>query len=190
MTSASLELAQTLDAKDDLAPIRALFECPDDTIYMDANSVGPMPKAVREKARGLLEDWVHLRRRGWSQRQWLEMPSLLGDCIAPLIGAAPGTVVMSDSTTLNQFKAVTHALALRPDRKVILTQNGNFPTDVHVLQGIAKASGGRVTLRFVDSEDEAIAAFDDGIAVAALSHVDYRSGERWDMAKVTAAAHR
>ncbi len=190
MTSASLELAQALDAKDDLAPIRALFECPDDTIYMDANSVGPMPTAVREKARGLLDDWVHLRRRGWSQRQWLEMPSLLGDCIAPLIGAAPGTVVMSDSTTLNQFKAVTHALALRPDRKVILTQNGNFPTDVHVLQGIAKASGGRVTLRFVDSEDEAIAALDDGIAVAALSHVDYRSGERWDMAKVTAAAHR
>ena len=80
MTSASLELAQALDAKDDLAPIRALFECPDDTIYMDANSVGPMPKAVREKARGLLDDWVHLRRRGWSQRQWLEMPSLLGDC--------------------------------------------------------------------------------------------------------------
>src|SRR5262245_11279290 len=98
---------------------------------MDANSVGPMPRAVRDGAKGLLDDWVNLRRRGWSQRPWLEMPSLLGDAIAPFIGAAPGTVVMCDSTTLNQYKAVSHALALRPDKRVILTQNGNFPTDVH-----------------------------------------------------------
>lgn len=189
MTDFSLAHARTLDADDQMAAIRDLFECPDGVIFMDANSVGPMPKAVRQKAQGLLDDWVHLRRRGWSQRQWLEMPSLLGDAIAPMIGAAPGTVVMCDSTTLNQFKAVSHALALKPGRSVILTQNGNFPTDVHVLQGIVKASGGRISLRFVDSEDEAIAALDETIAVAALSHVDYRSGERWDMARVTTAAH-
>ena len=157
---------------------------------MDANSVGPMPKAARQKAQGLLDDWVNLRRRGWSQRSWVEMPSLLGDCIAPLIGAAPGTVVMCDSTTVNQFKAVRHALTLRPDRRVILTQNGNFPTDVHVLQGIERASEGLISIRFVDSEDEAVAALDHHVAVAAFSHVDYRSGERWDMARVTQAAHK
>ena len=189
MTKLRLADAQALDAKDGLAPIRDLFERPGDVIFMDANSVGPMPKAVRQKAQGLLDDWVNLRRRGWSQRQWLEMPSLLGDAIAPMIGAAPGDVVMCDSTTLNQFKAVSHALALRPGRSVILTQNGNFPTDVHVLQGIAKGSGSRIALRFVDSEDEAVAAMDETIAVAALSHVDYRSGERWHMARVTKAAH-
>lgn len=189
MTSLTAADAQALDAKDTLAPIRDLFELPGNVIFMDANSVGPMPKAVRQKARGLLDDWVNLRRRGWSQRQWLEMPSLLGDAIAPMIGARPGEVVMCDSTTLNQFKAVSHCLALRPDRHVILTQNGNFPTDVHVLQGIVKASRGRISLRFVDGEDEAIAAMDETISVAALSHVDYRSGERWNMARVTAAAH-
>lgn len=189
MSKPSLSLARSLDSEDDQATVRDLFECPDGVVYMDANSVGPMPKAVRQKAQDLLDDWVHLRRRGWSQRQWLEMPSLLGDCIALMIGAAPGTVVACNSTTLNQFKAVSHALALRTDRRVILTQNGNFPTDVHVLQGIARASEGKISIRFVDSEDEAIAALDHTVAVAALSHVNYLSGERWDMARVTKAAH-
>ncbi len=181
--------AEKLDAADPLASVRDLFELPDGVIFLDANSVGPMPKAVRAKATALLDDWVNLRRRGWSQRRWLDMPSLLGDAIAPLIGAAPGQVVMCDSTTLNQFKAVTHCLAMRPGRSVILTQNGNFPTDVHVLQGIVASSGGRLSLRFVNGEDEAVAVLDSTVAVAALSHVDYRSGERWDMARVTKAAH-
>ncbi len=189
MTRLTAADAQALDAKDILAPIREFFELPAGLIFMDANSVGPMPKAVRQKAQGLLDDWVNLRRRGWSQRQWLEMPSILGDAIAPMIGAGPGEVVMCDSTTLNQFKAVSHCLLLRPDRRVILTQHGNFPTDVHVLQGIVKASGGRVSLHFVESEDEAVEALDETIAVAALSHVDYRSGERWNMVRVTKAAH-
>jgi kynureninase len=181
--------ARKLDDNDGLAGIRDLFELPEGTIFMDANSVGPMPKAVREKSTGLLDDWVNLRRRGWSQRDWLEMPSMLGDAIAPIIGAGPGEVVMCDSTTLNQYKAVTHCLALKPDRGVILTQNGNFPTDVHVLQGLVRASNGRLSLLLIDTEDEAVAAIDDTVAVAALSHVDYRSGERWDMARVTEAAH-
>jgi len=189
MPTVSAALAQSLDATNPLAQVRDLFELPEGVIFMDANSVGPMPKAVRVKAQRLLDDWVNLRRRGWSQRQWLDMPSLLGDAIAPMIGAGPGQVVMCDSTTLNQFKAVSHCLVLRPDRHVILTQNGNFPTDVHVLQGLVKSSGGRISLRFADSEDEAVSALDESVAVAALSHVDYRSGERWDMARVTKAAH-
>ena len=189
MKHLSTSTADSLDASDPLAGIRDLFELPDGVIFMDANSVGPMPRAARQKAQGLLDDWVNLRRRGWSNRPWLEMPSLLGDAIAPLIGAGSGEVVMCDSTTLNQFKAVRHALALRPGRLVILTQNGNFPTDVHVLQAIVRSSDGRLSLRFVDSEEAAIAALDNDVAVAAFSHVDYRSGERWDMARVTAAAH-
>ena len=117
------------------------------------------------------------------------MPSRLGDAIAPMLGADPGTVVVCDSTTINQFKAVSHCLAINPERTVILSQNGNFPTDVHVLQGMVEASRGRLSLRFIDTEEEAIAAMDETVAVAALSHVDYRSGERWDMQRVTAAAH-
>ncbi|MGE3830523.1 MAG: kynureninase [Parvibaculaceae bacterium] len=189
MAPLTLQHARDLDAADPLVSLRNQFELPDGVIFMDANSIGPMPKAVRARAQGLLDDWVHLRRRGWSNRQWLDMPSLLGDAIAPMIGAGKGEVVMIDSTTLNQFKAVSHALALNPKRTQILTQNGNFPTDIHVLQGLVKASNGRLSLAFIDSEDEAIAAMSERIAVAALSHVDYRSGERWDMQRVTKAAH-
>jgi kynureninase len=189
MASLTLQDARALDQADPFGWAREMFELPDGIIFMDANSVGPMPKAVRFKAQGLLDDWVRLRRRGWSQRQWLEMPSLLGDAIAPLIGAGSGEVVMCDSTTVNQFKAVSHCLALRPDRRLILSQDGNFPTDLHVLQGIVKQSGGQISLRLVNDESEAIEKMDENVAVAALSHVDYRSGERWDMARVTQSAH-
>jgi kynureninase len=189
MAPLTIQHARELDAADPLGSIRDLFELPNGVIFMDANSIGPMPKAVRARANALLDDWVNLRRRGWSNRQWLDMPSLLGDAIAPMIGAGKSEVVMIDSTTLNQFKAVSHALALNPKRSVILTQNGNFPTDVHVLQGLVKASGGKLSLTFIDSEDEAVAAMSERVAVAALSHVDYRSGERWDMKRVTKAAH-
>jgi kynureninase len=181
--------AIALDAADPLASLAELFELKPGTIFMDANSIGPMPKAVRASAEGLLDDWVALRRRGWSNRQWLDMPSLLGDAIAPILGAELGSVVVCDSTTINQFKAVAHCLAINHERSVILSQNGNFPTDVHAVQGIVEASRGRLSLRFIDSEEEAIAAMDEKVAVAALSHVDYRSGERWDMKRVTAAAH-
>lgn len=185
----TLQQAHELDQADPLAELRDLFELPEDIIFMDANSVGPMPKAARQKADGLLDDWVRLRRRGWSQRQWLEMPSLLGDAIAPLIGAGRGEVVMCDSTTLNQFKAVSHCLALRPQRRFILSQKGNFPTDLHVLQGLVAHSGGRLALRLVDTDAQALEAMDETVAVAAFSHVDYRSGERWAMQKLTAAMH-
>jgi kynureninase len=180
--------ADALDRQDPLAGVKDGFELREGWIFLDANSVGPMPKAVRQAAAGLLDDWVNLRRRGWAERNWLPMPSLLGDAIAPLIGAGPGEVVCCDSTTINQYKAIRHALALRPDRHVILTQNGNFPTDVHVLQGIVHGAGGHLQLRMVDSEDEVLAALDGSVAVAALSHVDYRSGEKWNMARISAAA--
>jgi kynureninase len=185
----TLKDAVALDAADPLASLRDQFELKPGTIFMDANSIGPMPKAVRRSAESLLDDWVNLRRRGWSNRQWLDMPSKLGDAIAPMIGAGPGEVIVCDSTTINQFKAVAHCLAINHRRAVILSQNGNFPTDVHVLQGMVEGSAGRLSLRFIDTEDEAVAAMDETIAVAALSHVDYRSGERWDMQRVTQAAH-
>ena len=96
--------AQALDAADPLAGIAGLFEAKPGVIFMDANSIGPMPRTVRTSAEGLLDDWVNLRRRGWSSRDWLDMPSKLGDAIAPMIGADPGSVVVCDSTTINQFQ--------------------------------------------------------------------------------------
>lgn len=184
----TFEDARRRDEADPLRPVRDLFELKPGTIFMDANSIGPMPKAARVAANGLLDDWVSLRRRGWSEREWLDMPSLLGDAIAPLIGAGKGEVAVCDSTTVNQFKAVSHALAINAERCVILAQNGSFPTDVHVLQAIVESSRGHLSLRYVDTEEEAVDAMDERVAVAALNHVDYRSGEKWDMTRITGAA--
>jgi kynureninase len=181
--------AIALDNADKLMFLRDFFELPEDLIHLDANSVGPMPKATRDAAKGLLADWVTLRRRGWAERQWLDMPSLLGDAIAPMIGARKGEVIMCDSTTLNQFKAVAHALSINANRNAIVTQSGNFPTDLHVLEGLKHVISRDLRVIFCASEDEAIAALNEDVAVAALSHVDYRSGERWDMERVTKFAH-
>lgn len=180
--------AKALDADDPLAIARDKFEHPEGWMFFDANSVGPMPKAARPAAEKLMDDWVGLRRRGWADRDWVTMPSMLGDALAPLIGAGPGEIVVCDSTTVNLFKATGHALGLQPGRSVIVTQGHNFPTDLHVLQGIAHNSGGEISLKYVTTEDEAIAALDETVALASFSYVDYKSGERWDMARVNAAA--
>ena len=184
----SCEDALALDAADPLAPVRAQFETDDSTIYLDANSLGPMPKAVRASAAVFFDEWSRVRSKAWSERPWLSLPGRLGDAIAPHIGAGPGEVVFCDSTTVNQFKAAAHALAINANRSVIVTQDSNFPTDVHVLQALAERSNGKLSLQFVHSEDEAIAALGPHTAVAALTHTDYRSGERWNLARVNAAA--
>ena len=180
--------ALALDAADPLAPVRAEFETDDTTIYLDANSLGPMPKAVRASAAVFFDEWSKARSKAWGERPWLSLPERLGDAIAPHIGAHPGEVIFCDSTTVNQFKAVAHALAINAGRQVIVTQDSNFPTDVHVLQALVERSAGQLSLQFVDSEDDAIAALGPQTAVAALTHTDYRSGERWNMARVNAAA--
>ena len=182
------EKARALDAGDPLAAARAQFIRPEGWLFFDANSVGPAPEAARAAASALVEDWAGLRRRGWSQRDWVDMPSILGDAIAPFIGAGPGEVVACDNTTVNLFKAVGHALAINSERTVLLTQDHNFPTDLHVLQGYVRSSGGRLSLRRVNSEAEALAALGEEVALFSFSHVDYKSGERWDMAALNRAA--
>lgn len=182
------EKARELDAADGLAAAREGFVRPEGWLYFDANSVGPAPKAAKAAAIALVDDWAHLRRRGWSERDWVDMPSILGDAIAPFISAGPGQVVAVDNTTVNLFKAVGHALAVNSKRTVLLTQDHNFPTDLHVLQGYVRSSGGRLSLRRVSTEDEALAALDEDVALFSFSHVDYKSGTRWDMGVLNAAA--
>ncbi|MCP4316256.1 MAG: aminotransferase class V-fold PLP-dependent enzyme [Hyphomicrobiales bacterium] len=181
--------ARALDAGDRIASICSHYEQPKGWIFFDANSVGPAPKSARDAANGLVDDWVNLRRRGWAERDWVDMPSILGDRIAPMIGAGPGEVVVCDNTTVNLYKATGHALAVNSDRATIVTQAENFPTDLHVLQGFERFSDRAIEIRRVDTEDEAIAAMDETVALGSFSHVGYKSGVRWDMAKVNAAAH-
>ncbi len=181
--------ARALDANDPISSICDHFEQPEGWIFFDANSVGPAPKTARAAAANLIDEWVDLRRRGWSERDWVDMPALLGDRIAPMIGAGSGEVVVCDSTTVNLFKAGGHALTANRDRTTIVTQAENFPTDLHVLQGFEKFCDRPLTIRYVDTEDEAVAAMDEDVALGSFSHVGYKSGIRWDMERVNGAAH-
>ncbi|MEX3012061.1 aminotransferase class V-fold PLP-dependent enzyme [Hoeflea sp. TYP-13] len=181
--------ARTLDAGDRISSICAHYEQPKGWIFFDANSVGPAPKTARKAASDLMDDWVNLRRRGWAERDWVDMPAILGDRIAPMIGAGPGEVVVCDNTTVNLYKATGHALAVNKDRATIVTQAENFPTDLHVLQGFERFCDRPVEIRHVDTEEEAIAAMDDTVVLGSFSHVGYKSGIRWDMEKINAAAH-
>lgn len=180
--------AAELDRADPVAAYVKRFASRDDWVFLDGNSVGAMPVGAAERAHALIDDWTNLRRCGWSKREWLDRPAQIGDAVARLIGAGPGEVTACDSTTLNLYKAASHAVALNPERNVILTQTGNFPTDLFVLQGLVKASGGRLRIEHASDEEDALAKLDDQVAVVSFCHVDYRSGYRWDMARINKAA--
>ena len=127
--------------------------------------------------------------RSWNTHDWIGAPARVGSKIAPLIGAAAHEVVVADSTSVNLFKLVCGALGLRPNRRVILTEPGNFPTDLYVLQGIANLLGNRVELR-LRPRAELAGAIDEETAAVVLTHVHYKTAERWPMAEITARAHR
>lgn len=179
--------AAELDAKDPIAKIVDHYEHPEGWIFCDSNSVGPVPKSARPAANELIDDWITLRRRGWAERDWVDMPAILGDLLAPMIGAPKGTTIVCDNTTVNLYKATGHALAINKDRNVILTQKDNFPTDIHVVQGFER-SNPALEVRYVESEEEALAALSADVAVCTFSHVGYKSGQRWNMERFNKAA--
>nr|WP_111299631.1 kynureninase [Paracoccus saliphilus] len=171
----------------DFTKTRAAFDLPQGITYLDGNSLGPMPAAAtRRVARMMAEEWSQMLITGWNKAGWYVQPRKVGDRIARLIGAGAGEVVMGDTLSIKVFQALSAALALRPDRRVILSDSGNFPSDLYVAQGLARAMG--ATLRVVAPE-EVEAAIDDNLAVLMLTEVDYRSGRRHDIAALTARAH-
>lgn len=183
-----LDRCRRLDAGDPLARFRDRFAAPDArTIFLDANSVGAMPKDVPARAVRLWELWVEHRRRGWTISDWLEKPRLLGASIAHLIGARPDDVIVTDNTSINLFKLLSLALRLRPGRRVVLTEPGNFPTDLFIAQGLARYLGD-VEVRAIEDRDALQDAIGADTAVVYLSHVDYRTSWRWDMAEVCRSA--
>lgn len=187
----AIELAdlQRLDRDDPLAGFRAEFELPADLVYLDGNSLGALPKATPARvAEMITRQWGVGLIRSWMAAGWLDLPSRIGDKIARLLGAAPGTVLAADSTSINLFKLLAAALRLRPDRRVILSEAGNFPTDLYVAEGLAELLRQGHSLRLVEPADLALAIGPD-VAAVMLTHVDYRTGAMHDMAAVTAAAH-
>jgi kynureninase len=191
------DLARQLDAQDELAAYRARFvHADDDLIYMDGNSLGRLPRPTIERLHTAVEqEWGGDLIRGWNHG-WYAAPERIGEKIARLLGAGPGQVLACDSTSVNLFKLVLAALALQPDRRRIVSDTLNFPSDLYIIQGCIDLLGGRHELRLVPSADSMtidLAALHDAIdeqtALVTLSHVVFKSGFLYDMAAVTARAH-
>jgi len=178
-----------LDDADSLARFRDAFDLPAGVVYLDGNSLGALPKATAARVNDLIvRQWGEGLIRSWNTNAWIEAPIRVGAKIAALVGAEPHEVVVADSTSVNLFKLVAGALALRPGRKVILTEPGNFPTDLYMLQGIEALFGDAVTLKVLPHEDLP-AAIDEDVAIVVLTHVHYKSARRWPMADITPMAH-
>jgi len=188
MSGLTRKACEARDAADPLAPCRDLFDVPQGVVYLDGNSLGALPRATAGRLDDLVRrEWGGDLIRSWNVNGWIDAPARVGGKIARLVGAAPDEVVAADSTSVNLFKALAAALRLRPGRTVVVTEDGNFPTDVYVAQGLLDLVGGR-TLRRAPADGIA-AALDGDTAVMMLTHVDYRSGRIHDMAALTAAAH-
>ncbi len=181
--------AQALDRTDPLGAMREAFELPEGSIYLDGNSLGPLPHATRQALQHAVEiEWGNDLIRSWTKHGWFELPQAIGRQIAPLIGAKPHEVIAADSTSVNLFKLGAAALRLRPGRRIILSEPGNFPTDLYILQGLAGFTPG-VELRV--AEAGAIeASMNDDLALLVLTHTHYKSGQIHDMARLTAAAQK
>ena len=180
---------QELDRTDPLGSFRARFKLPEGVIYLDGNSLGALPQSVDKRvAEVVAEQWGNGLIRSWNTHDWIDLPGRVGDRIGRLVGAAPGTVTVADSTSINLFKALGAALRLRPDRRVILTEKGNFPTDGYIATGLADLLGQGHEVRFVEA-GELGAALESRVAVLLATEVNYRTGARLDMAELTAAAH-
>ena len=182
---------RALDAQDPLRPLRDLFTIPSDVIYLDGNSLGVMPCAASARvAAAVTQEWGNGLIRSWNTAGWFGLPQKLGDKIARLIGAAPGEVVATDSTSINLYKVLSAALNIAaqdaPQRKIIVSERSNFPTDLYIAEALCKERGLR--LQLVEPEGIAAALTPD-VAVLMLTHVNYRTGAMHDMAAVTAAAH-
>ncbi|MGH8845850.1 MAG: kynureninase [Polaromonas sp.] len=188
----TLESIRALDAQDPLRSLRDQFTLPDGVIYLDGNSLGVLPKTAAARVADVLtREWGQDLIGSWNSAGWFELPQRLGDKIAQLVGARPGEVVATDSTSINLYKVLSAALHIAaeeaPGRKVVVSERSNFPTDLYIAEALCKERGLR--LQLVEPEEIAGALTAD-VAVLMLTHVNYRTGAMHDMAAVTAAAHK
>ncbi len=173
----------------DFAKTRAAFALPDGKIYLDGNSLGPLPRAAADRVRRTIEEeWGQMLITGWNKAGWMDLPARLGDRIGRLIGAQPGTVVLGDTLSIKVYQALASALELNPGRKVILSDTGNFPSDLYMADGLVRTLGQGYELRTVAPE-AVEAAITPDLAVLMLTEVDYRTGRKHDMARLIAKAH-
>ncbi|SNY41652.1 Kynureninase [Arsukibacterium tuosuense] len=190
----SRQLLQHWDSQDLLAAKRDAFVLPENTVYLDGNSLGAMPRMAAERAQQVLaQQWSQDLIKSWNQHSWIDLPGNVGEKIARLVGAASGQVICCDSTSVNLFKVLSSAMLMQPDRKVVLSQAGNFPTDLYMVEGLASLLGEQnCRLKLVeDSENDQLLrqALTEEVAVLMLTQVDFRSGRLLDMQRLTELAH-
>jgi kynureninase len=186
------------DQQDPLAQFRhSFYNLEPDLIYLDGNSLGKLPKAAIDLSEELVKNqWGNRLIRSWNEN-WIDLPHLLGKKISTLVGACPDEIVVTDSTSVNLFKLIVAALNNQPGKNKILTDDINFPTDIYILQGIIKMLGDQHKIVVAQSsfencnpEEVIIESIDDNTALIILSHVVFKSGYRYDMEKITKAAHQ
>lgn len=166
-----------------------LFDIPEGMIYLDGNSLGPLPKSVPARlARAVTEEWGAHLIKGWNLDGWMAQPARVGDAVGRLIGAPEGSVVMGDTLSIKVYQALSAALQISPKRKQILSDLGNFPTDLYIAKGLLTHLDQGHELRLVEPEDFADAITEE-VAVVMLTQVDYRTGRMHDMEAITARAH-
>ena len=173
----------------DFSKTRQMFDIPKGMVYLNGNSLGPMPKKAPEAINTfLIDEWRTELVKGWNTKNWFIKTNLLGDRIGNLMGAANGTTVVGDSLSIKVFQAVAAGLAMAPKRRVILSDNGNFPTDLYMVEGLINLRDAGYVLRTPDPED----VFDqitDEVAVVMITEVDYRNSRKHDMKSIIAKAH-
>ncbi len=172
----------------DFSATKHQFILPDGIVYLDGNSLGPLPRAAAARvAQAVTDEWGQLLVTGWNNAGWMDQPSKVGNRIASLIGAEPGTVVMGDTLSIKVYQALASALEMNPTRRVILSDTGNFPSDLYMAEGLCRTLGAGYTLKTVDPEEIAD-HIDETVAVTLITEVDYRTGRKHDMAALTALA--
>jgi len=180
---------EAMDRADPLRDFRDRFELPDAVIYLDGNSLGAMPRATPARIREVVQDqWGHDLIRSWNVHGWIDLQQRLGAKIGRLIGAREGETVVADSTSVNLFKLLAAGLELRPERRIVVSETNNFPTDLYIAEGLLRHLGRAHTLRLANP-DEIEAAITDDVAVVMLTHVNYRTGRMYDLARITERAH-
>ena len=189
----TLQDCRAMDADDPLRKLRDLFVLPDDVVYLDGNSLGPLPRATAARVASAVEqEWGQGLIRSWNTAGWFDLPKRVGDRIAGWIGAREGEVVATDTTSINLYKVLSAAARIaasdKPGRTVVLSERSNFPTDLYIAQALCEERGW--TLRLVEPGQIESALGAGDIAVLMLTHVNYRTGAMHDMAALTALAHR
>lgn len=180
-----------LDKQDPLSKYREEFFLPKNTIYFDGNSLGPVPKkTIKNLNKTINEEWGKDLINSWNKANWINLPQALGDKIAPLLGAKSGEVVVVDSTSLNLFKVLTSALRLNKNRKKVVSESTNFPSDLYILEGVNGMLNNHYECQLIDDDINFEKYIDSSTAVVMLSHINYKTGRISDMKKITDYAHQ